>query len=725
MFQWLKWPLRPWEAQTSRPPQDPLSIGIGFLVNIGYGGAISGLGATLVGSAIIGAAVVGASLLVSAFTPRPTAPKPSDRQSTVRQSVGARVRFYGRNKVGGTLAFFESKAGLLYSLITLNEGLISQIREFWLNDSKVTVDGDGYVVEAPYRFTDSVTTGTWPFQSTVSTDYKVARLFTKNGAPDQTVHAQLDAAFDEVTTDHRMRGVANCLAIFQEVPTNRIGEVYPQGNPGVRVVADCSIVKSVRTGAQIYSENLADAIYDYLTARDGAGFPYGAGYAESQVNLASFQSYANLSDEAVAKKAGGTEPRYRVTGGYGLNEEMREVLSRMCRAGDADLFIDTAGKIAIRGGKWTAPQLTLDSDLGHIISAEFQQGRGALAAFNELNITYTDPEQDYLETEGERWLDATNIALRGKVLSETLDLKMVPSHGQARRLAKIHMAKSNPEWSGNIVTNFYGFNAIGEETVRIKFGPLGIDTTFLIEAVRILDNLTGVQISVKSLGPSAYAWDAELEEGDGPNVPPDTGSPSDLSPPEDISASSESIIIDGSTLGVRINVGWTQPDRPALTQRAQYRVASPEGPWLDMTTVAGFAQSGAVNDGETYNYRVQTVSPAGVAGPWSAIGTITVTSDPTAPGVVTGVSASGGSGTITFNWTAPNSANYAASRLYWNTTNNFGTATLAATEYGAPNAADTRTVSGITAGSRYGWVVAINGSGIAAAPVATGAVTVT
>lgn len=194
--------------------------------------------------------------------------------------------------------------------------------------------------EAPYRFTDSVTTGTWPFQSTVTTNYKVARLFTKDGASDQTVHAQLDAAFDEVTTDHRMRGVANCLAIFQEVPANRIGEVYPQGNPGVRVVADCSIVKSVRTGAQIYSENLADAIYDYLTARDGAGFPYGAGYAESQVNLASFQSYANLSDEAVAKKAGGTEPRYRVTGApFGENPhgEVQPGMVGQCRVRHARL----------------------------------------------------------------------------------------------------------------------------------------------------------------------------------------------------------------------------------------------------------------------------------------------------------------------------------------------------------------------------------------------------
>ena len=724
MFQW---PPRGWQAHSSRPPQDPLSIGISFLVNIGYGGAISGIGATLVGSAIIGAALLGASLLLNAFNPGPRTPEPSDRQATIRQSTGPRIRFYGRNKVGGTLAFFESKGGLLYSLITLNEGEISQVREIWLNDQKVTVDSDGYVIEEPYRFTHSVTTGTWPFQSTTTTSYKVARILFKNGSPTQTAYAQLVSAFPGlVTADHRLRGVATCLAIFQEVPAEKIGEVYPQGNPGVRIVGDMSLVKSVRTGARIYSDNPADCIYDYLTGRDDAGFPYGAGLPESMVNLASFQAFANLSDQDVPKKGGGTVKRYRLAGGYGLNEEMRTVLGRMCRVCDADLYVDGDGKVAIRGGRWVAPQLTLDADQGHIISADFQRGRAALVAFNELTIKYTDPAQDYMEVEAERWVDGGNVTLRGKVLAQSFDLQMAPEHAQARRVGKIHTHKSNPEWSGTIITNFYGLNALGEETVTIKFGPMGIDTTFAIQSIRILDDLTGVQMQVASLSAAAYAWDAELEEGTPPGVAPDTSSPVALDPPADITAATEQIIIEGSTVGVRIVVGWTMPDRPALRQHAQFRPA-PSGAWQDMQTAegGGFAVSGAVDDGGTYDYRVRTLSPGGTPGDWSAIGTITVTSDPTPTGVATGVSAVGGAGEITFNWTAPNSPNYAAARLYVNAIDDTTGATLVATEYGAPNAVDSRAISGFAAGTYYGFVVAINGSGIEATPVGTGAITVT
>jgi hypothetical protein len=93
--------------------------------------------------------------------------------------------------------------------------------------------------------------------------------------------------------------------------------------------------------------------------------------------------------------------------------------------------------------------------------------------------------------------------------------------------------------------------------------------------------------------------------------------------------------------------------------------------------------------------------------------------------VVTSISAAGGVGQIAFNWTAPNSANYTAARIYTNTLNSFTGATLRRTEYGPPATADSFTVTGLAAGTYYGFVEAINASGVAAAAVATGAKTVT
>lgn len=507
----MRWSPGNWGSwlRLPQPVYDPLSIGVAFLVNIGWTGAITGLGATLVGAAIIGVAALGVSLAAGALLgPQNTASraKPSERQATIRQAVGPRVRFYGRNKVGGTMWFFETAGSLLYVGITLNEGEIEGIVETWLNDQQVTLDVNGYVTSAPY-----VPGGT-----------KVARLLFKDGASGQTVHSVLDTAFASVTSDHRLRGVANALATFQEVNPEDVSTVYPNYIPQVRVVMDASIVKSVRTGSMIYSDNAGDVIYDFLTAVDGAGFPYGAGFAESEIDLASFQAFANLSDQPVDLKAGGTVDRYKIWTSYSLNEQMRDVLPRLLRACDAELYLTTAGKIAIRGGQWVAPTLTLDDSLGHIFSAELRMGQSELAAFNELTVKYTEPSLDYQEAEAEMWVDSANQALRGKALSSELEVYAAPNHSQARRLAKIHTHKMNPRWSGKVITNFYGLNAVGEETVTIKFAPLGIDEDFVVHRLRFLDGLTGVELTVSSLSEAAYAFDEATEEGDGPSVPADT-----------------------------------------------------------------------------------------------------------------------------------------------------------------------------------------------------------
>jgi len=676
--------------------RDPLSIGVAFLVNIGWTGAISGIGATIVGSVILGAAALGVSLLSNAlFAPRVQERSPSERQATIRQSLGARIRFYGRVKVGGTLWFLEAKNGYLYSGVTLNEGRISEVKEYWLNDQKVTLDDDGYVKEKPYVYT-----------SGSGKKKRVARILVKDGHPNQTVHGALDNAFIAVTAAHRLRGVANFLSVFDEVPADKIAEVYPQLNPQARLVIDASLVNDVRTGVYAWSDNPANGIYDYLTAVDGAGYAYGAGYLESQIDLPSFQALADLSDQSVQLKAGGTIKRYRMWGGFAMNEEQRAVLPRMLRTCDCDLFMTNAGKIAIRGGKWEEPVLTLDAREGHIISAQFKHGQGTLAAFNELTITYTEPAIDFQENEAERWLDAGNVAMRGQVLSSQLDLLMVPHHAQARRLGKIYTARSNPEWVGTITTNYFGFNAIGENTVRVIFPLLNIDRSFVIQSVKILDDMTGCEISVTSMSASAYEWDPELEEGAAPGMPPDTSSPITLDPPSDINVSA--VLRDGVTFLVAT---WTEPERTALEQEVEYRT-SPGGTWIRMLVSdgVGVAESGVVTTGADYDVRVRTRSPGGQYGDYSPTFTVEATADITEPLPVTGLSASVNDDQVDMSFTMSSSLNSIGARIYRNSVNDDTTASMVGSVFGSPLTQGIFSDAALSAGTYYYWVASINGS---------------
>lgn len=690
--------------------RDPLSIGVWLAVNLGWSGTITAFGATLVGSLAIGAVGLGLSLLAGAvFSPTPNAPSPSERQATLRQSIGPRLRFYGTVNVGGSVAFFENTEGYLFQMATMNWGKISAVKELWLNDRSVVLDGAGYVFDGQY----------------ISEGRPAVQVFYKDGDPDQSAHDRLVTDFSNyVDSNFRFRNMANYLAIFHEVSQDEISRVYPQLNPSVRHVIDASLCERSREGTIGWSENNSDVIFDYLVGRDGAGFPWGFGYQKSQINIPSFQAFADLCDTDVPLKTGGSHNRYRLWGGYALNEEGRNVISRFAQTCDADLYLDTTGKIAIRGGQWVEPALTLDMDLGHIISADFRHGSGALAAFNELTITYTEPYLDYQEAECEPWIDGANVALRGGVLPERLDLRDVPHFAQARRIGKIFTHRNNPEWSGTVITNFYGLNAIGEENVHIRFPLLGIDTTFAIKSLRILDNFTGVELTLASLSAAAFEWDAELEEGSAPNTPPDTASPVPLDPPEDFNVSPAQRDLGGGGTGVFLVATWTEPTRTALGQDVEYR-SVPDGTWIPMVVSdgVGLAESGLVASGVSYETRIRTRSPGGTSGDWSASVVVVATPDTSAAGVVTAVSGAGGSEAL-IAWTmAPENRSIGA-RVYRNTVNNAGTSTLIATVYGSPST-DGVYEDDPAAGTYYYWLASWTGSFVEGSKTAVGAIVVT
>src|SRR5690606_6087193 len=170
---------------------------------------------------------------------------------------------------------------------------------------------------------------------------------------------------------------------------------------------------------------------DYLTHPDGYGRQI------DDIDVASFAAFAYVCDEVVPLASGSAEKRYTINGVYSLADDPDDVLRKMRAACDAELYQTAEGKIAIRGGKWEAPTVTIrDSD---ILAHSMEQGNNALSAFNELKVFYTSAAHDYQTMEATPWSNEADQDERG-VLSSELRLDMVASASQARRLAKIHMA---------------------------------------------------------------------------------------------------------------------------------------------------------------------------------------------------------------------------------------------------------------------------------------------
>lgn len=553
------------------------------------------------GSLIAGGAAAVASRVLS---PKPRLSSPNGNyQAVINQAAAPRVRGYGRAKLGGPRAFFDSKKGKLYQIVLLHTGEVAGFHRIWVGDVAVTRDSEGLVENEEFL---------------AGGGNHMVRVLTRTGTDDQTPYNVMLGAWPEVwSADHKINGIATMCAVFESPKLEYFQKVFPDGhNTQVRAELDLTKVYDPRTMTIAWSDNAALCIADYLVSDDGMpniGF--------DDIDWDSFGAFADVCDQPTGKKGGGTEPRYRLWGVYSLQDEPKGVLERMAQTCDAELYLTPEGKIGVRGGVWTEPTVTIEDSI--VTGYEgFEQGSGRFVAFNELKIIYTDPEQDYQPTEAEPWIDHEDQADRGQIVSP-FDVDMVPSASQARRLAKIHSAKENPRWRGTVQTDLRGLAAVGERIVRIVLPELGIDGSFFIKGWSLASDMSGLTFDVISLSEDAYLWDAEAEEGQTSPPPADTSPDTTLPIPE-----FDDYVVElrdftaGTSAPVIIAAFLPEPDRDDLTLQAQIRL-SPDGPWEGMSIDDLTAISGPVVEDEDYDIRARWQTPSNAASEWSDPETVT------------------------------------------------------------------------------------------------------
>ena len=556
------------------------------LIGVGLSAAAAGLAANLV----VGAALLGLSMALSPKVGTPTI-KTVQAQAVINQSIGPRVRGYGWALLGGTRAFFDSKDGYLYQAIMMHSGEIDAVESIRIGDRTVSLDDDGHVTTRAF---------TYKKDDGETTKYAI-RLATYLGTAHQEAAPLLKNTFPSIWSDeHRLRGIAYIVARFRSPPQADFQKIFPEGyNTPVRGLCRLTRVWDPRNDQTAWSDNAALCILDYLTHPDGFK------KSRSDVDVESFKNFADICDEDIPLKAGGTEKRYRLWGVYQLTDEPEDILRKMRATCDAELYQNAAGKIAIRGGKWEPPTVTItDRDiLGHSI----EEGNNRFAAFNELKITYTSPTHDYQSVEATPWIDLADQDARGPLPSE-LDLDFVPSPSQARRLAKIHIAKSNPTWKGKIRTNLVGLNALGERTIRVILPELAIDDAFYVAGFSIDTELKFVEIEKMTISEAAYTWDPQTEEGENPAVPAQTAPDLDFPIP---------VVMPLLVSSAGHIVLQVEPiDRDELDLEAEIRLGA-GGEWQSMETVAATISRYRDPQPGLYQARARWTGPQNAVGEWS------------------------------------------------------------------------------------------------------------
>ncbi|WP_425359495.1 fibronectin type III domain-containing protein [Borborobacter arsenicus] len=562
-------------------------------------------GSTLAGSAFAIAAITGAVsiglsiglsyLASSIFAPK--APKPEDVQQSVKNPISPRMRHYGRVKVSGPWTFAEAKGGDFYKVLAIGQGPIDAVEEYWLDDTKVTLNVDGGVVEEPWA-----STGT-PIGS-------VVQIKSRLGAATETHYSELASVFPEWTSDHRGDGVASLyakqFASGQEFYLSR----FPSGvNTNYRLVIRSAQVKNPVTSATEWNDNAAAVIRDYVVHKDGMRLP--ESIVSTPLAQAGWVTAYNRAATNIATKAG-SEPRYRLWGSYSLEERPADVLGRMMASCDGRLVPTPDGGLTLDIGEWQEPTVTIDEST--IVGfSEVGRGRDVLTSANTIRAKYLDPAQDYQGADADPWVDAADVGDRGEIATD-MEFIMAPSHSQARRLMKLAAFRANPSWVGQFQCNLGGLAAFGERFVRISFPKFGINSVFEVQDFRFNIGeggiLQGVTLQVQSMPSAAYDWNAAQEEGDAPvydETEVDNTVPVPDAPTVDILA------------GPIAHLSFSPSPSAILSIEARYKITS-SGTWNSIPIEEGTttADSSTLVEDEEYEFQLRYVTEKGRAGDWSA-----------------------------------------------------------------------------------------------------------
>jgi hypothetical protein len=687
---------------------DPVSVAI--LGWMGYGGAAGLLAPTAVLASLVGNAImaalpgfllnlaigVGVTMLANALRPQQNqqAQDPGSRIVNLRQSIQDRSKSYGRNRTGGPVAFWKLKGGKRHIVVLYNSGEIDAVESVYLDETEVTLNGSGYVTQG--RF--------------VSDGTSMIRISHFLGTDSQTAHSWLTAAFPEWTSNHRLRGIAGSVMICQNPKPEDFAKVYSSGRePTVSSVYRGTKVLDPRDGVRRWTTNAALIIADWITSPDGLG---------QEVDWDEVAYEADVADALMRTRGGDWIPKWQLCGTYYFSQTREDVRKQLAMACDAWFYDRPDGKVGFKVGRWMEPKVTIRAE--HIISIKLGEGQDGETQQNALSVEYVEPAAGYRQ-----FPSAAVVINDGQAYNQSsVAAHWIPNHTQACAVAKRTLRAMRSPLDITLNLKLYGLllmPADGDDsrTFAVDCPEFDIVGTYELADFQLAPDGMSVTVTGKLTQQADWLFDGLVDEP-APSAISDIDVTDDIANPTGVTLSSP----DAGALYVAFN----PPPRTSLLKRVRYRrIGATDWSELGVPASQNFLWINGLPPGDAYEAQVQFRTATANASDWVASipASVVVSHISTPPGPVTSPSVTGGAGQATFSWAAPNSPNYVGARIFINTVNTFPGGSPAAEEYGLPNAPDVRLVTGLTVGTKYGWIVSINANGDQASPVPTGAFTVT
>lgn len=681
---------------------------IAFGTTAGVGIGSIGLGTLLTASSLLTAA----GGLISSIGQK--APRAEQTEQAVKVPIPPRISGYGTNRLYMAYCLYvTAKDGYAVDVGSFHEGRIDSVIGYYLGDKKITIDASGFVDEQP--------------DGQFGSNHDTVRIGWTLGPAINTAFAPVIAKVPEIwTTAHRGDGVATGFAIWKAVKAKNYQKVYSGGGPNqmpLSLVMKLQPVFDWRDPAQsvsdpatwTWSENAILHLAHYLLVRDNKSWEI-----HFVPTLAYWTAAADVCDEAVPLKSGGTEPRYRGCVVHKHTDEHKSVVASLLACCDGWMSPRADMALVVYAGRYSPPSVTVDDR--DVVSYSVQDGIEEENAVNTIPLTYVSSLHDYTTVDTDAWVDDEDIERRGKELASGGLANQVPSHSQARRLGKRAYAEAMAGKRGTCTLRSTGRKILGQRYIRLILTELGFDEVVQVKAPVKRDPTTG-QVSFAWIlaDPNVDSWNPATEEGN-PAPVGNVIAAEPLEPPTiDTAVADYSSDSGAGTAGVFLRLTVDAPDREDLTWYLRTREAG--------ATIWGEREYTDIDPGTTVELATEFV-PAntsveveaaysvgdGRTSPWSTSAIVDTSTANLPPQQVTELAATGGTGTASITYRNPTSTNFGYARIYRGTTTVFADAVQVGPDQAGGLGASVSYTDTVAAGTYRYWVRTFNPTGAGGTP---------
>ncbi len=534
-----------------------------------------------------------------ALAPKPKSPRLGnldDRGSPqmVRSSIEPHQVIYGTAKVSGPLVFAEvtgSDQKYLHLVVPLAGHEVTGIDSVFFNDVKIPpgdLDGSGNVVSG--RFSGH------------------ARIKRHLGGDSQAADSDLVAEVANWTNAHQGRGVAY---LYLRLKWNR--DVYPTGIPNVTAMVRGRKIWDPRANpgdpsVTAYSTNAALCALDYGMAS------FGFEASLSEIHETSWVAAANICDETVALKAGGTQARYDCNGTLRLDDKPLTIMDDLLTAMGGTLVYQQGG---FRGyaAAATAASGTLDeADLRGDLRVVPRPSRSQ--SFNAIRGSFVDADDGFLVTDFPPVESATYQAEdAGVQVFKEIELPFTTNKARAQRIGALHLHRARQGITVRFPAKLNKFALAPWDVVTISIVRLGWSNKEFRVLEWALSEDGGVDLTLQEEAAAVYTWDATSDETI-LDPAPDT----DLPDPFTVAAPGAPELTEvtyqtrpGGGVKAKAVLTWAaSPDAFLDVYQAEYKLASASTWILLPRTPAATIDILDITPG-LYDFRVKALNTLGVS----------------------------------------------------------------------------------------------------------------